>query len=298
MNKLYEVENYVIAERDGITYEYAKSKTIYQLRDDVYTINENTDGRMSISVTEIDNNEWFLLDGITPYTEATFVAFLRANTGNFKSAVSIPALSTVLQAGNTTEGNNIKFTTEDKLQGLATPNYINFNDGENDGIFHNLISGNGFVRLFEAVTWIMNNTIVRLQAPSIQLITEVFRLRDTSSNFESQINMDKLTANRVQQLPDKAGTFAMVEDIPTTLTIKSGALDGANFVGVPRILNVIFITPFVDANYSPVITGIPNRNFTVENVTNVGFTISSNSASAMIGLVYWTATYHGEVSGN
>jgi len=154
-------------------------------------------------------------------TESLALAYI----STFTDAPVIPGtpnLASVLTEGNITDGNPITLTLQDKLQGFPSANYINFNDGENDGIFINVLSGNGFVRLFEAVTWINNATLVRLQAPSIQLITEVFRLRDTSSNFEAQINMDKLTANRSISMPNQAGTIALESAIDETLNFGGG----------------------------------------------------------------------------
>ena len=221
--KLYVSGNYVIADFDnGIITEYPKAQSAYNERNNNFNINEDLDeGKLIIPVA--DSGTWFDEAGTTPFTEATLRTFLRANTGNFNTPVSVPGLPTVLGESNITDGNPITLTLQDKLQGFPSANYINFNDSENDGIFIDLLSGNGFARLFEAVTWINNATLVRLQSPgSIQLITEVFRLRDFSSNFESQINMDKLTANRSHQVPDANGVFALESSINETLTFGGG----------------------------------------------------------------------------
>ena len=211
----------IITDSTGYVREFAKSKSVYNERDNQFELKEIIDASSYfIPFAEVGNWE---NDLAVAYTEATLRAFLRANTGNFNTPVSVAGLPTVLGVNNTTDGSPIKLTLEDKLQGLATGNYINFNDGENDGIFIDLLSGNGFARLFETVTWLMNNTLVRLQsAGSIQVITEVFRLRDFSSNFESQINMDKLTANRSHQVPDASGVFALESAIDETLTFGGG----------------------------------------------------------------------------
>jgi len=251
MFKIYRSGNYIIAEKSGKTYEYGIGKTVYTYDNDPTApkysvietnVGDKAAGNLPILVSEINAGNWEN-DGAIVYTEATLVTFLRENSG-FNLPASATGLPTVLIADNTTDGSPIKFTGEDKLQGLATANYINFNDSENDGIFQNLISGNGFVRLFEAVTWLMNTTIVRLQAPSIQLITEVFRLRDTSSNFEAQINMNKLTANRVQEVPDASGVYALESAITQTLNFGGGSTgDVATITVTKGIITAITLVP-------------------------------------------------------
>jgi len=248
MFKIYRSGNYVIVEKDGKVYEYAIGKTVYTFdnADTIFLIESNVgedaQGTTRISTVDVVAGDWED-DGAVVYTIGTLITFLRENSG-FNLPASATGLPTVLIANNTTDGNPIKFSGEDKLQGLLTGNFINFNDSENDGIFLKLISGNGFVELFETVTWLMNNTIVRLQAPSIQLITEVFRLRDTSSNFEAQINMNKLTANRVQEVPDASGVFALESAITQTLNFGGGSTgDVATITVTKGIITATTLVP-------------------------------------------------------
>jgi len=221
--KLYVSGNYVIADFDnGTITEYSSAGSAYNEKDGNFNINEDLDdGKLIIPVA--DAGTWFDEARTTPFTDATMRAFLRANTGNFNLPAVATGLPTALGVDNRTEGNPIKMTTVDKIQGLATANFINFNDTENDGIFAQLISGNGGFSLLENAFNFVNAVVIRFSAPSVVVVTETFGLRDTSSGFVSAIKMDKLSANRTHEVPDASGVFALESSINETLNFGGGA---------------------------------------------------------------------------
>ncbi len=92
MNRIYLSGNYIIAEKDGKTYEYAISKTIYtrkttNLTDEIQLLESNVSsaasGRLIIPVLDLDaeTGKWFKKNGITRYTVESLTDFYRTNTG-------------------------------------------------------------------------------------------------------------------------------------------------------------------------------------------------------------------------
>ena len=88
-----------------------------------------------------------------------------------------------------------------------------------------------------------------------------------------------------------------IKEINTTnvvLKTKSGVVAFTSFTGSPYTYDVVFVTPFTDALYSPQIIGYDSRSWTVSNVTSSGFRIETNSTTILTNNVYWTVTKHGE----
>jgi len=92
-------------------------------------------------------------------------------------------------------------------------------------------------------------------------------------------------------------TSGEIKEIDTTtlvLKTKSGVVTFTSFTGSPYTYDVVFVTPFTDALYSPQIIGYDSRSWTVSNVTSSGFRIETNSTTILTNNVYWTVTKHGE----
>ena len=81
---------------------------------------------------------------------------------------------------------------------------------------------------------------------------------------------------------------------PESPFIKNGIIQTGDFSGNPQKAVVTFAAPFVDALYSVTVTGSSARVFTIENRTAAGFTINSNSITALTGVTYWQAIKEGE----
>jgi len=113
-NKVYESANYVIIEKNTDTFTFSKSRTLYNERtkDGItsFDLNESEDGRIYINQAEVTAGEWFLEDGVTPYTVASLRTFLRENTANFKSA---SGGSGAIGFGYTKTGQTISYATYD-----------------------------------------------------------------------------------------------------------------------------------------------------------------------------------------
>jgi hypothetical protein len=85
MNKIYVSGNYIIVEKSGIVYEYAKGYSRYTYASAKFTLIElEGGGQIVISETELNSGSW-VNEALVPYTVATFTTFLRENTG-FKTA--------------------------------------------------------------------------------------------------------------------------------------------------------------------------------------------------------------------
>ena len=78
------------------------------------------------------------------------------------------------------------------------------------------------------------------------------------------------------------------------LKTKSGIENASGFTGNPKIKVITFTTPFSNNNYSVVITGEDNRNWTVQSKSSTGFTINSNSNPLFTGNAFWQAIEVGE----
>lgn len=70
--------------------------------------------------------------------------------------------------------------------------------------------------------------------------------------------------------------------------IKSSGITNSLFVGSPLKYTVIFQNNYADANYSISIVGEDSRNWSFENKTLSGFTICTNSSTALTGTTTWT----------
>lgn len=77
---------------------------------------------------------------------------------------------------------------------------------------------------------------------------------------------------------------------------KSGSILGAAFAGNPKTYAVVFVTPFSDATYSILLSGVDSRSYTFEAKTAAGFTINTNANAAVVGEVSWFATPAGETT--
>jgi hypothetical protein len=81
---------------------------------------------------------------------------------------------------------------------------------------------------------------------------------------------------------------------PDSPFIKNDIVGSGDFSGTPQTASVVFSTPFADNSYTVTVTGLDARVWTVENKTAAGFTINSNSNTALTGSVYWQAIKTGE----
>lgn len=77
---------------------------------------------------------------------------------------------------------------------------------------------------------------------------------------------------------------------------KAGFISGASFSGDPKQYTVTFSTPFSGPSYSTAVIGNSSRSWTIDNQTENGFRINSNSNPAITGNVYWMCINNGESS--
>lgn len=71
---------------------------------------------------------------------------------------------------------------------------------------------------------------------------------------------------------------------------KAGYIAAGAFAGIPLSASVTFNTPIFNNAYAVAVTGEDARTWTIQSKTAAGFTINSNSSTALTGNVYWTAT--------
>lgn len=74
---------------------------------------------------------------------------------------------------------------------------------------------------------------------------------------------------------------------------KSDVVSAGSFSGTPLTFAVFFTTAYLTNDYSVSVSSDDPRIWTVESKSASGFTINSNSSTALTGNVYWTTTSHG-----
>jgi hypothetical protein len=65
-----------------------------------------------------------------------------------------------------------------------------------------------------------------------------------------------------------------------TFVSKTGVIASGSFAGSPKKASVTFATPYADALYGVVVSGIDPRNVTYESKTAAGFVINLNANTA------------------
>ena len=70
---------------------------------------------------------------------------------------------------------------------------------------------------------------------------------------------------------------------------KSGSVASNQFTGTTKTYSVTFNNAFSNSNYSVTVTGGDARSWTVENLSQNGFTINSNSNTSLTNTTYWVA---------
>jgi hypothetical protein len=73
-------------------------------------------------------------------------------------------------------------------------------------------------------------------------------------------------------------------------TLKAGSGSVASFGGSPYTSSIVFSSAYIDNSYAITVTGEDARAWTIQNKSNTGFTINSNSSTSLTGPVYWIAT--------
>lgn len=125
------------------------------------------------------------------------------------------------------------------------------------------------------------NGVVKLSADSAH---HLFIPNSPSSGSTSDRILTRSTSGEIKEI----NTSTVV------LKTKSGVVAFSSFTGSPYSYDVVFVTPFTDALYSPQIIGYDSRSWSISNVTSIGFRIETNSTTILTNNVYWTVTKHGE----
>ena len=78
------------------------------------------------------------------------------------------------------------------------------------------------------------------------------------------------------------------------LSTKSGLVANTSFTGNPKTATVTFTSAFASTSYSIVVTGEDSRSWSTQSKTTSGFTINSNSNTALVGNTSWITIINGE----
>ena len=102
-------------------------------------------------------------------------------------------------------------------------------------------------------------------------------------------NIDGTPLSATSSSYSETSSYAM--GIPT---IKTGIIAGTSFGDSPKTASIIFAKPFINDNYSIVVTGESLRAWTVQNKLSGSFEINSNDNSSFSNNVFWQAMSVGE----
>lgn len=125
---------------------------------------------------------------------------------------------------------------------------------------------------------------------------KAFTTGNDNINFSTGA-LDDISAGYDILIPDKAGvnqTMAFLSDLASVQKIKAGIVTGGSFAGNPKIFAVVFSTSFDDNNYAIDIVGEDSRAWSIQTKTAAGFTINSQSNTALAGNVFWSVEETGE----
>ena len=220
---------------------------------------------------------------------AIVVSSLSNAYGSFTALGDITAQSIDINIGNLTIDDNGNLTTIGYISSSAAA--------------HMSVSGS----LFGTSSW-SNNAISTSWAPvpvsaswashslsaswSPVPISASWASQSLSSSWASNSPATTLvTASTYPITSSRAITASFALGIPT---IKSGLVSGSSFTGTPRIVGIAFSRPFVDNNYSIVVTGEASRTWTIQSKLPASFVINSNNNAVPTGMVFWQAIYQGE----
>lgn len=123
-------------------------------------------------------------------------------------------------------------------------------------------------------------------------LTTAIALSATSASYAStaSVSVIAISSSHAQT----ALSAETASHIPSLPKIKSGKISGSLFGGNPRTASVVFSMPYTNTNYAVSIIGGDARQWTLEQVSASGFTISTNSKMPLADYVYWTAIGSGE----
>jgi hypothetical protein len=194
---------------------------------------------------------FYLLETITTLTlnVGDFCELKKAGSGNFwilnvsnTGSGTIPTLQQVTDEGNTTD-NNIIVSKENGtpyIQVVSNNNvltlqvdevngtYIELNDADNDNYGY-LTCGELFMTSGSSTENVqLNSNYLLIQNSNSKPLIELSG-SDFTLTGSVQIKTDLIDGDYTQQLPDKSGTFAMLDDIPTTTSqLTNDGADGVN----------------------------------------------------------------------
>ena len=235
------------------------------------------------------------------------------NSGTMALTSDIPAaqdLASVLATGNLSGANDLAMQAGQKIYGAGDPStmWLQADSVEEGWEIHSDAITKFF---FSGATGLDTDTHVYLEDGGIETYRSTndnkirLNVATTSPNtvmtegatgFTLTTTTSGLTANRAQTTQDADGVIALTANIDNaTLATKAG-IESAGFSGSPLTKAVVFSTAFADADYSVSIIGSDARSWTVDSQTAAGFTINTNSSTALTGDVSWTAIKHGETS--
>ena len=271
----------------------------------------STTGPSAIQISEptapltfLDIPNLFKLELVQPTLSSDQVQTLQDKTGTIALLSDIAGnneLSEILANGNNTGGNDILVDEGDFIKLFKSGFSIRFTPpltltANRTVTFRDL--GGVVAFTSELGQMNLNEVLVNCNETGGQKISistgDVIQYN--RGGFFGSLDVQNLTAVQTWYLPNLSGVIALrTQTAPT----KSGKTLAVSFAGNPKIATVTFSTPFVDANYSPVLvcetiagaSYVPN----VQNILPGSFDINmSVNNIPNLTAVYWTATRHGE----
>ncbi len=143
---------------------------------------------------------------------------------------------------------------------------------------------------------------VLITGNEVQAIFSTQSLYATSSLTASYISSSAIFDDSIYAITTSFSNIAISSSNSITasyviglLNIQHGIINGSYFYNNPKIVKIIFINPFVDNNYSVVVSGESPRLWTIQNKDSGSFEINSNNNASFADNVFWQSIYGGTI---
>jgi len=255
----------------------------------IATFTNNTGGTFTVSGFFTSSNDIFVTGGTANNSNHSYTF-----TNNTGGTFNVIGLTDVTITGGTYNSSTGTATFTNNTGGTFTTS--GFFTSSNDVHVTAFTYNNNLFTITDSTGGTFNtlvNTFTGLTATTVSATTYQglpTNIVVTGGTYNSSTGIETFTNNT-------GGTFSVTgftTGTTSAIKTKSGIVAFSAFTGTELAYNVIFITVFSDALYSPSVIGEDLRPWSISNRTASGFTINSNSTTSLTGNTYWTTIKNGE----
>lgn len=271
--KIYSSANYVIVEDGANTFEYAKGHSLYTYSGGVYTIKEITQGEFKVSDRQIDDG--LITNNLSvAYTKATFITFLRENTG-FKTASGGSGATWGDITGTLSEQGDLQTALDAKQDDLVSGTNIKTINGNSVLGSGDLVVGGASNPSVIALSAVNGTTVNGLGGDTIsQTLTIPANTFTGNGLLEVRYRMSKTVASGANQ-------FTRIY-VNTTNSLSGATLISQNQVSPAVIFQQITRTMRINSNTLTVYSGGLHSDFNTHTSAPYSATFNINQQQFLI----------------